>query len=152
MPFPSLLYPDPLPLWPATADLDLAGDIQIWCWSVRFMALEQQLPGAGATLKRYPTSKGKGEAPARWLEGWNHVYNQTPYPPAMLRGLKHTLCASGPRDPTENEMLSQGSTKNNRKLKWRSPLLTSPRGSSWHKEVKARCRQREQKTWDICFY
>ena len=29
--------------------------------------------GAGATQRRYPTSKGKGEAPARWQERRNHV-------------------------------------------------------------------------------
>jgi len=45
------------------------GDTQVWCWSVRCMVLEQQLHGAGATLRRYPTSKGKGEAPARWSGG-----------------------------------------------------------------------------------
>ena len=27
----------------------------------------------------------------------------TPFPPEMLRGLKHTVCAPGPEDPTENE-------------------------------------------------
>ena len=31
------------------------------------------------------------------------VQNQTPYPPEMLRGLKQTLWAPGPRDPTETE-------------------------------------------------
>ena len=45
------------------------GDTQVQCWSVRCMVLEQQLHGAGATLRRYPTSKGKGEAPARWSGG-----------------------------------------------------------------------------------
>ena len=29
--------------------------------------------GAGAAVRRYPTSKGKGEAPARWYEGQIHV-------------------------------------------------------------------------------
>ena len=48
-------------------------------------------------------SKGKGEAPARWEEGQNYVWNQIPYLPEMLRGLKQTLCAPGPRDPTETE-------------------------------------------------
>ena len=48
-------------------------------------------------------SKGKGEAPARQQEGQNHVSNQSPYLPEMLRGLKHTLCTPGPRDPTETE-------------------------------------------------
>ena len=49
--------------------------------------------------KRYHMSKSKGEAPVRQLEGRNHVQNQTPYPPEMLRGLKKkkkTLCAQGP--------------------------------------------------------
>ena len=27
----------------------------------------------------------------------------TPFSPEMLRGLKHTFCAPGPRDPVENE-------------------------------------------------
>ena len=48
-------------------------------------------------------SKGKREAPARWQEGQNCIQNQIPYLPEMLRGLKHTLCAPGPRDPTETE-------------------------------------------------
>ena len=47
--------------------------------------------GAGATLRKYPTYKSKGEAPARQEEGRNHVQNQTPYPPEMLRGLKYNL-------------------------------------------------------------
>ena len=55
------------------------------------------------TKKRYPTSKGKGEAPARWQQGQNRIQNQTPYLPEMLRGLKQTLCVPGPRDPTETE-------------------------------------------------
>jgi len=33
------------------------------------LALELQLHGAGEILRRYPTSKGKGEAPKRWQEG-----------------------------------------------------------------------------------
>ena len=57
-----------------------------------FYSLSAWLRGAGMTLRRYPTSKGKGEAPVRWLGGGqNHIQNQTPYPPEMLRGLKHTL-------------------------------------------------------------
>ena len=48
-------------------------------------------------------SKSKGEAPVRQLEGRNHVKNQTPYPPEMLRGLKRNLCTPGPRVPTETE-------------------------------------------------
>ena len=54
-------------------------------------------------MRRYPTSKGKGKAPARQLEGRIHIYNQTPFLPEMLRGLKQTLCAPGPRDPTKTE-------------------------------------------------
>jgi len=34
--------------------------------SAGYMALEQRLHTTGGTLRRYPTSKGKGEAPARW--------------------------------------------------------------------------------------
>ena len=45
------------------------GDTQVRCSSVRCMVLEQQLHSAGATLRRYPTSKSEGEAPARWSEG-----------------------------------------------------------------------------------
>ena len=45
-------------------------------------------------------TKGKGEAQARWQEGQNHVQNQT-YLPETFRGLKQTLCAPGPKDPTE---------------------------------------------------
>ena len=47
--------------------------------------------------------KGKGEAPARWLEGRICIWNQTPFPSEMLRGLKQALCAPGPRDPKETE-------------------------------------------------
>jgi len=36
--------------------------------SAGYMALEQRLHTTGVTLRRYPTSKGKGEAPARWEE------------------------------------------------------------------------------------
>ena len=59
--------------------------------------------GAGAAVRRYPTSKGKGEAPARWYEGGICIQNQTPFLPETLRGLTQTLCAPGPRDPTETE-------------------------------------------------
>ena len=55
------------------------------------------------TTKRYPTSKDKGEAPARQSEGRNCIQNQTPYPPETIRGFKQTLCAPGPRDSTEIE-------------------------------------------------
>ena len=65
----------------------------------RCQALEQRLCHAGATLRRYLMSKGKGEAPARWQEGKNHIQNQTRYPPEMLRELKHILSSPGPREP-----------------------------------------------------
>ena len=41
--------------------------------------------------KKLPTSKDKGEAPARQYEGHNHVYNQTSYISEILGGLKQTL-------------------------------------------------------------
>ena len=47
--------------------------------------------------------KGKGEAPARWQEERNSASNQTPCPPEILGGLKHTLFKPGPRDPIEAE-------------------------------------------------
>ena len=43
------------------------------------------------TKKRYPMSKVKGEATARWEEGWK---NQTPCPPEMLGGLKQNLACT----------------------------------------------------------
>ena len=36
------------------------------------VGMEQWLHGTGATSRRYPISKGKGEAPARWYEGRIH--------------------------------------------------------------------------------
>ena len=49
------------------------------------------------TEKRPPMPKGKGESPTRWWEGWNHIQDQTPYPPGTLRGLKQYLaCAKRP--------------------------------------------------------
>ena len=50
-----------------------------------------QQENVGPTQKRYPTSKGKGEAPVRWQEVQYHVQNQTPYPPEQLRVLKLNL-------------------------------------------------------------
>ena len=47
--------------------------VAAWCLSdceeishVCCLALEWQLCGTGVTLRRYPMSKGEGEAPARW--------------------------------------------------------------------------------------
>ena len=72
-------------------------------WSSGHAVQEWQLQGTGETVRRYPTSKGKGEAPARWYEGRICIQNQTPFLPETLRGLTQTLCAPGPRDPTETE-------------------------------------------------
>ena len=56
----------------------------------------------GTAMRTYPTSKVR-ETPERWEEVQIQVSNQTPFPPEMLRGLKQTLCAPGPEDPTETE-------------------------------------------------
>ena len=54
--------------------------------------------------KKCQKAKGlSGEALQLVVKRRDHVYNQTPHPPEILRGLKHTLCAPGPRDPTETE-------------------------------------------------
>ena len=37
------------------------------------------------------------------VEGGISHWTQTPYPPEMFRVLSYTLCAPGPRDPTETE-------------------------------------------------
>ena len=61
----------------------------MWCWS----DCEEILHVQGQ------------RSPSKVVEWQNHIYNQTPYPPEMLRGLKHTLCTPGPRDPmTEPEL------------------------------------------------
>lgn len=36
------------------------------CKKPALLGREQLLRGAGKTLRRYPTPKGKGEAPVRW--------------------------------------------------------------------------------------
>ena len=54
----------------------------------------------GATLRRYPTSKSKGEA---LVGGAKSHLELNPIPTKMLRGLKQTLWTWGPRDPTETE-------------------------------------------------
>ena len=38
-----------------------------------------KMVGTGVAVRRQTTSKGKGEAPARWQEGRIHIQNQTPY-------------------------------------------------------------------------
>ena len=47
---------------------------------------KHQFFSTGATLRRYPLSKGKRKAPERQF--WNCFYNQTPHLPEMLRRLK----------------------------------------------------------------
>ena len=47
------------------------------------------------TKKRYPTSKGKGEAATRWQEGHNRIQNQTSYPPEKLGKHKQKLVYTG---------------------------------------------------------
>ena len=73
---------------------DWATELTDWCF---YHMLEQQLHHTRVTLRRYSTSRGKGEAPERWYEGLNHIQNQTPHLTETLRELKHTLCTSGPR-------------------------------------------------------
>ena len=48
-------------------------------------------------------SRSKGEAPEKWEEGRNHVWNQTPCLPEMLGGFNQTLCTPETRGPTETE-------------------------------------------------
>ena len=80
------------------------------CWTghveipyVKGQRNPSKMVGTGVAVRRYPTSKGKGEAPARLWERQIRVQSQTLFPPEMLRGLKQTLCTPGPRDPTETE-------------------------------------------------
>ena len=84
---------------------------------------EWQLRFAGVAVRRCHMSKVRSYSCA-WLErlwgdtscprakekpqqegkrGQIHTENQTPSLPETLRGLKQTLCSSGPRDPTETE-------------------------------------------------
>ena len=37
------------------------------------------------------------------IRGVKSHLESTPYPPETLGGLKQTLCASGPKDPTESD-------------------------------------------------
>ena len=55
------------------------------------------------TKKRCPTAKGKGEGPSKTVGEVKSPLESTPYPPEVLRGIKQTLCALGPRGPTETE-------------------------------------------------
>ena len=47
--------------------------------------------------------QGQRRSPSKMVGGAKSHLESTPFPPEMLRGLKHTLCAPGPRNPTENE-------------------------------------------------
>ena len=64
-------------------------------------------------------SKDKGEAPAGWQEEQNHIQNQILSLLEMLRGLKQTLWAPEPRDPTETETeLCLGVPRGGRGQQW----------------------------------
>ena len=85
---------------------------------------------AGAAVKRYPMSKvkkmsypmstqqdgrhwngckeiphiqGQRRSPSKTIGGMNSHLESNPFLPDMLRGLKQTFCAPGPRGPTETE-------------------------------------------------
>ena len=47
--------------------------------------------------------QGQRRSPSKTVGGAKSCLESTPYCPETLRGLKHTLCAPGPRDPTETE-------------------------------------------------
>ena len=49
--------------------------------------------------KRYPKSNGKGEAPERWWEGENPVYNQIPYLPEIFGELKQNFVLTRTQRP-----------------------------------------------------
>ena len=65
------------------------------CWSVIWAALEQLWGGIPS-----PRAKEKSQ---RDSKRGKLAFNQTPFPPETLRGLKQTLCAPGPRDSIEPE-------------------------------------------------
>ena len=88
--------------------------------------------GTGAAVRRYPTSKGRGEAPARWWRWHNLLENPATLPPESLRWLKRTLWAPGPRDPTETE------TEGCLSVSWAGP------GQQW---PAAGTQLRVQQTW-----
>ena len=50
-----------------------------------------------------PRQRAKEKPQQEGRRGQIHTENQTPSLPETLRGLKQTLCSSGPRDPTETE-------------------------------------------------
>ena len=74
---------------------EAAGTVAVLCWSVIWAALEQlwgDIPSPRAKEKSQRDSK-RGKL----------VFNQIPFLPETLRGLKQTLCAPGPRDSIEPE-------------------------------------------------
>ena len=91
---PGLMHPEPLPLHQSTAGdtqtqfcLSLCGISGSWC--------TQGLFESCGHLCQFD-SKHEFMPPTIFLL-------LSIYPPEMLGGLKQTLCAPGPRDPTENE-------------------------------------------------
>ena len=56
-----------------------------------------------SNFKEIPHIQGQRRSPIKTVGGAKSCLESTPYCPETLRGLKHTLCAPGPRDPTETE-------------------------------------------------
>ena len=65
-----------------------AGAVAAQCWS-----------GYG----EIPHIQGQRRSPGKMVGGANSHLESNAIPTKMLRGLKQTLCAPGPRDPTETE-------------------------------------------------
>ena len=66
-------------------------------------ALEWWLHGAGATLRRYPTSKDKGEKPQQDGRRGEVAFRIKPHSRHSCSEGSNKPCAPGPRDPTETE-------------------------------------------------
>ena len=56
-----------------------------------------------SNFEEIPHIQGQRRSPSKTVGGAKSCLESTPYHPETLRGLKHTLCAPGPRDPTETE-------------------------------------------------
>ena len=54
-------------------------------------------------FEEIPHVQGQRRSPSKTVGGAKSCLESTPDPTEMLRGLKHTLCAPGLRDPTETE-------------------------------------------------
>ena len=53
--------------------------------------------------KEIPHIQGQRRSPSKTIGGMNSHLESNPFLPDMLRGLKQTFCAPGPRGPTETE-------------------------------------------------